>query len=610
MPGLEFSFFNDPLSWFFVAVILTLAIPSLLFSYEYLKGKYSARKLILGQAATFAFVIAMLLVVTVRHIFVFLIFWELMSLLSYFLILFEKENERSVLAGTIYLVMTHVGTAFLAAAFFLIYKYTGAWDILAVKPALASLPLAQKNLLFIFLLAGFGAKAGIVPLHIWLPYAHPQAPSHVSSLMSGVMIKTAIYGMLRFIFFLLGAPAPWWGALILVLAAVSSLVGVLYALIEHDLKTLLAYHSVENIGIILFGVGAAMLFSQTGLTALSVLALAAGLYHLVNHAIFKGLLFLGAGSVYKATGTRDIEKLGGLIHNMPWTALFFLVGAMSISALPPFNGFVSEWLTMVVLFLGAMSLAGGLKILLALCAAALALTGGLAAACFVKAFGITFLARPRSHKAELAKEVPISMNLASGFLALLCLLLGLGAPLVLKPLMAVAGTVTGAPVPASFSPVDLFVFTPQPGSVIHLSPVLILILLAAIGGAAFLLFNLVWGRSKQTVGQTWDCGYYRLTPVNEYTATAFSKPFRIAFSFFLQPYRKIQAYKESHYHIRSLAYETRTKKIFGEFLYAPFVGLLFNSGKLFRKAQPGSIHLYLGYIFATLIVLLLFVRNI
>ncbi|PIS30946.1 hydrogenase 4 subunit B, partial [Candidatus Saganbacteria bacterium CG08_land_8_20_14_0_20_45_16] len=262
---------------FFITVILLIALPSFIYSLGYLKGKHSKLKNMLGQLMMVAFVFSMIMVVSVRHVFVFLIMWEIMSLLSYFLILFEKENAKAIEAGTIYLVMTHAGTALLIIAFFLMYKYTGSFDFLVIKQALVSLPSATKDWLFVLLFIGFGAKAGIVPFHIWLPYAHPKAPSHISCLMSGVMIKTAIYGMLRFIFFMLGINAFWWGELVLLLAVISCLVGVIYALIEHDLKTLLAYHSVENIGIILLGLGASMFFIKAGLLPLAILALSAGL---------------------------------------------------------------------------------------------------------------------------------------------------------------------------------------------------------------------------------------------------------------------------------------------------------------------------------------------
>ena len=551
----------------------------------------------------------MLLVVSIRNVFVFLLAWEMMSLISYLLILFEHDNEKSIRASTIYIVMTHIGTAFLIAAFILLYQHAGSFDLLVMKDSVSTLPLATKNLLFIFFLIGFGTKAGIVPLHIWLPFAHPQAPSHISALMSGVMIKTAIYGLLRFVLFLLGASSLWWGVLVLALAVMSSLVGVIYALIEQDLKTLLAYSSVENVGIILIGIGASMIFLRLGFTGLALLALSAGLYHLVNHAAFKGLLFLGAGSVYKATGTRDLEKMGGLIHRMPWTAGMFLIGAMAISALPPLNGFVSEWLTLISLFIGALVVSGKIKLIFLLSAAGLALTGGLAAATFVKAFGLVFLGRPRSRKAEEAQEVPLSMNLSAGYLALLCVVLGLGAGWVLQAIFKVAGIVIGIK-PAHFSyTLQSFIGIPQIGNGVFLSTPLIAGLLALSAAVTCLILYLVLGKGRVRVGKTWDCGYYQLTPRNEYTATAFSKPFRLAFSFFLQPYRKSQKIRTSTYHVKSQTYETGTQKIMLEYLYAPILKWTFSASRFAKKAQPGSIHLYLGYIFAVTIILVAYVAG-
>jgi len=424
------------------------------------------------------------------------------------------------------------------------------------------------------------------------------------------MIKTAIYGMLRFIFFMLGINAFWWGELVLLLAVISCLVGVIYALIEHDLKTLLAYHSVENIGIILLGLGASMFFIKAGLLPLAILALSAGLYHLINHAVFKGLLFLGAGSVYSATGTRDIEKLGGLIKAMPWTALFFLIGAMGISALPPLNGFVSEWLTLIALLGGALNLSGGFaKLFFCFCAGALALTSGLAVACFVKAFGITFLAKARSQEAKAAREVSWLMNCGAGFLAILTVLLGLGAGWVLKYLTKVSGCTTGLDVSSMSFSLNNFTLSPLAQSALYLSPLLLTLIFLVVILAVFILLNLVFGKARVQSAPTWDCGYYKLTPRNEYTATAFSKPFRLAFSFFLLPYQKSEKTQDSPYHVKSFVYETGTKKIFSEYLYAPLVKLTFDLGKLMKNIQQGSVHLYLSYIFAALLLLLIFARR-
>jgi len=274
-----------------------------------------------------------------------------MSLVSYFLVTLDRSEESSK-AGLVYAVMTHIGTAFIIAAFLVLYRYTGHMDFAGIKGGSMQLPTGIRSAVFLLFLAGFGTKAGIIPLHTWLPRAHPAAPSNISSLMSGVMIKTGIYGMVRMNMDLLGQGAEWWGIVLIVIGAISSILGVLYALMEHDIKRLLAYHSVENIGIILLGMGASMMFMSNGLYSLATIALTAGLYHTLNHAVFKGLLFLGAGSVMHGTHTKNMEDMGGLIKTMPYTGFFFLVGSVSICALPPCSGFVGEWLSFQSLLLG------------------------------------------------------------------------------------------------------------------------------------------------------------------------------------------------------------------------------------------------------------------
>ncbi len=602
-------FMADPLSVFFLAVIGLVSVPSLVYSAGYLHGQFTRRRLILLHSLTGIFMFSMAAVVTSADIIAFLLAWEIMSLVSFFLVLFEHEHEQSVQAGLIYVIMTHAGTALLIAAFMLMYRYSHGFDFASIGVACASMPQDVRNLVFIFLLSGFGTKAGIVPLHIWLPYAHPQAPSHISSVMSGVMIKTAIYGMIRFIIVLLGVTEAWWGNLVLVLAAISCLVGVIYALMEHDIKKLLAYHSVENIGIILLGVGACMLLLTMGQTYCALLALIAGLYHLVNHAAFKGLLFLGAGAVYKATGTRDMEKMGGLIRNMPWTGALFLLGAMAISALPPLNGFVSEWLTLQSLFLGAMhASSGGYKLFLGIMAAALAFTSGLAAACFVKAFGITFLAQPRSPQARDAKEVSLSMRAGMALLAVPVVMLGLGAAWVVKALTGVAGNVLSLDTAGvSFGP-NALILAPASGSQTYLSTPLIFAGLAVFGAGVVFYYRRINKRAVRMF-KTWDCGYYRLSARNEYTATAFSKPFRVAFAFLLQPYRRTHKIWESFYQVRSFKYETHTTPVFKKYFYDPLLQLIFSAAGFMRRIQPGSIHLYIGYIFATVVLLIALMRK-
>ncbi|MFA6548473.1 MAG: proton-conducting transporter membrane subunit [Candidatus Margulisiibacteriota bacterium] len=593
----------DPLGLFFLAVIFLVSLPALIYSLGYFKGKFTRTKLLATQLITLAFVASMLLLVIVGNALVFLIIWELMTLLSYLLVLTDDENEAAISAASTYIVMTHCGTAFLTAALFLIYRQAGSFDLPAMAAACQTMSPLLRNWLFVFFLVGFGTKAGIVPLHIWLPSAHPQAPSHISSLMSGVMIKTALYGLIRFVFMVLGISSLWWGMTVLFLAVISCLVGVIYALMESDLKKLLAYCSVENMGVILMGIGLSMIFTCLGLASLAALALIAGLYHLINHAIFKGLLFFCAGSVQKGTGTLDMEKLGGLIKKMPWTAAFFLVGAMGISALPPLNGFVSEWLTLQAFFSGVLKVPGLLALGLVLGAVALALTSGLAAACFVKAFGITFLALPRGQGAEQAKEAPASMLFAMFLLAAGVVGLGLLAVPVFNLLAGVAQPICGT----SLQVADLFSLSLQPNSRFAIAPLFILLVLGGgllSAAAAYYVF----GRGKFRLGRTWDCGYYKIDSRNEYTATAFSKPFRISFSFFLLPFRKTERRKDSFYHVSSFVHETHTTKIFKKYLYDKALDSLYRGTKVFKRIQAGSIHLYIAYVLVTLVVLLLLVR--
>jgi hydrogenase-4 component B len=605
---IERFFLFDPLALFFLVVIFIISLPSFIYSFSYLKGEYPAFKIFSAQILLFVFVLSMAFVVSVSNCLVFLIFWEIMSLVSYFLVVFDTNNERSIKAGLVYIVMTHIGTAFIIAAFMILYNHAHSFDFIAIKNACSVMPQRTKDIVFLLFLIGFGTKAGIVPLHIWLPYAHPQAPSHISSIMSGVMIKTAIYGIIRFVIFILGINTSWWGILVLILATITSLVGIIYALMERDIKRLLAYSSVENIGIILSGVGLAMYFISLNLSYLAVFSLIAGLYHLINHAIFKGLLFLCAGSVYKATGTRDMEKLGGLIKKMPHTAVYFLLGAMAISALPPLNGFVSEWLTLQAFFLGAFNAIGGSKIFLGICAAMLALTSGLAVACFVKAFGIIFLAKPRSHYAESAKEAALPMRIGMLILAVFTVIFGLAAALVIKSLSGVSSSALGIDISNMSFFLNSLRFAPQIAKNTYLSTPLLALLLVLFSVIGFVIYR-VFGNRRAVIYKTWDCGYYKLGPRNEYTATAFSKPFRIAFSFFLLPYRKTQKIRESFYHIKSFTYETHTTKVFKKYIYNPLFAFMLKLAKSMRKMQPGSIHLYLGYIFITLVLLIIFMER-
>jgi len=583
-------FLIDPTAVFFLAVIGIVSVPSLIFSAGYLRAE-SLNKKLTAWALSSIFIISMCLVVTSGNIFSFLVFWELMSLSSYFLVVFDYKHEKSIRAGTIYMVMTHAGTACIMAAFLILYKHAYSFDYNAVKGAFALLNPYTKNTVFLLLFIGFAVKAGVVPLHIWLPYAHPQAPSYISSIMSGVMIKVAVYGMIRFFINILGPGPAWWGALILVSGMVSCMVGIIYALMENDIKKLLAYSSVENMGIILLGVGTAILFYGLGVMPVAVLGMCAGLYHIVNHALFKGLLFLSSGSIYKETGLRDMEKMGGLIKGMPFTTLIFLIGAMGISAIPPFNGFVSELVTFKALFSAILQSGGAMKVFIVSAASVLALTSALAAACFIKAFGITFLAMPRSKRAEEARETCFSMKAGSLLMAAGVVIFGVLASWVAPVLAGISSHIFGSSA-AGFTL----------GVVLNL-PAIIAIIFLAIFSSAVIWLRLVHRREKM-ISEVWDCGYYEIDSRNEYTATAFSKPFRIAFGFFLLPYRKSEKIRDSFYHIRKFTYETHTTPVFKNYFYEPLVRAVYLVALKLRRLQPGSIHLYIAYIFITLVFLL------
>jgi len=533
----------------------------------------------------------------------FAIAWELMSLASYFLVLHDRESKPSIYAGWVYAVMTHAGLACLLAGMLLLGAWTGSLRFEDWRAAAPALSATARNAVFVLLGLGFAGKAGVIPLHVWLPLAHPAAPSHVSALMSGVMIKLGVYGLLRVSFDWLGTGPAWWGVAILVAGAASSVIGVLYALVDHDLKRLLAFHSIENIGIILLGVGSAVLYHSAGLPAPALLGLAAALYHTVNHAAFKALLFLGAGAVVHATGTRNMEELGGLIKRMPWTAACFLVGSAAIAALPPLNGFVSEWLTFVALFQNRHLAAVGLNLVFILGIASLALTGGLAMACFVKAFGITFLALPRSDAAARAHEAPVTMRLAMLTLAASCVALGLGPTLVIPVLGAVAASVLGEASPAT---VGDWLTLRVSGGYASLSTLAIAIALGAALLVPLVALPLVRASRRTRAYETWGCGRIVQTSRMEYTATAFANPFKRVFDFFYRPTKHldIEFHPESRFFVERIEYENPARSIFHDWLYRPALDLLRAGARAAGALQSGSANLYLAYILAALLLML------
>ena len=428
LPIIEYRFSLDALSAYFALALSIPAIAVSVFSFGYLK-EYEHRK----NLGVFGFLFNLLLLsiaasLVAANTIVFLIAWEIMAISAFGLVSFEHEDVKTRAAGILYFIMSHADTACLLLAFGILMGASGGGDFASFHGLASRLSVQAQAAALLLFLVGFGIKSGIIPLHIWLPSAHPVAPSNVSALLSGIVIKTGIYGLFRVYFDFFDVVPSWLGIGIMVAAVASALLGVLYALMQHDLKRLLAYHSIENIGIILLGFGAGLMFRETGHNLLAALAVSASLFHTLNHAVFKSLLFMGAGSVLQSTHTRNIEKLGGLTRRMPWTSAFFLVGSLAISGLPPLNGFVSEWLTYQSLLAGYRTTSQITRLMYPIAGALLALTGALAAACFVKAFGITFLALPRSEEAAAAHESDWTMLPVWALLAALCAALGIGSP--------------------------------------------------------------------------------------------------------------------------------------------------------------------------------------
>ncbi|MDY4041765.1 MAG: hydrogenase 4 subunit B [Collinsella sp.] len=491
----------DRLSGLFVAFIAALALVGFIYGLAYF-DEYEGKT---ARAGFFmnGFVASMLLVIVADNVFWFLVAFELMSLTSYFLVIIE-ENENSIRGGWLYFVIAHVGFVLIMASFLFMSNLSGGSFSFSDFRAQDFGPV-WSSACFLLAFFGFGAKAGIIPLHSWLPKAHPEAPSNVSALMSGGMIKIGIFGILKVGLDLLQGSGTqlWWGIPVLVIGAVSSVLGVAYALGEHDVKRLLAYHSVENIGIILLGVGATLFAAGLGNQDVATLALMAALFHSLNHAMFKGELFLGAGAVLFATGTRDMCRLGGLIRRLPRTGVCFLVGALAISAIPPLNGFVSEWYIYQALFNAATLGDRVVMALAALAACALAITGALAAACFVKAYGMTFLSKERTSAAAGAREVPAPMVLAQGLLALACVALGLGAPLVAPVLTEVAASVLEPAAPV-VTAAGAALVNEATGAVMS-TPVIALVLVIVAGIVLAFRRSRSLGAIRRT--EPWACGY-------------------------------------------------------------------------------------------------------
>lgn len=606
IPLISIDIKMDKLSAFFVLCLSVLVVCVSLYSIGYISHYYGKRNVGLFNFLYAAFILSMLFVMISGNAVFFFIAWEVMAMISYFLVVFESEQEENQRAGKLYVIMTHIGTAFLLIGFMIMYSYTKSFDMFASS---AAIPPFAKNIIFIMFLIGFGTKAGVIPVHIWLPRAHPAAPSNVSALMSGIMIKTAVYGILRFVFLYLGIQNTWWGVTILVIGIVSAVLGVAYAFVEKNIKRLLAYSSIENIGIIFIGLGVAFIAQAQGNSAVCALAITASLFHSFNHTLFKGSLFLGAGSVHFATHTKNMEELGGLIKKMPVTALFFLGGALSIAAVVPFNGFISEWLTYQSLFATITPGQSVINILSILTVAVLAMAGALAAASIIKLYGISFLGLPRSDRASKAREVPGIMNIGMGILVTLCLLAGLFPMAVLQGIDKVTLGLTGQSIIGRLKGGFLLAFYPMNISGNAVSPVVIVGVLAGVILTALIVIRMIGGKYIERKYGTWDCGFEALNERMQYSATGYSKPIKIVFKALFRPTRSIKIEGDLTYHPESIEYTVSAEPIFERYLYGPLVRAVKNFSKKIKfRIQTGSIHTYLIYIFLAVLALMLYNR--
>ena len=580
------SFRLDSISLFFLLPIFIISPLALLYSFHYLENREKKIRSGVNYFFFAVLVAAMALVVMAADMITFLLAWEIMSLSSFFLVIYDYQKKSTREAGYLYFIFAQAGALFLFAACALIYSQNASFAF----AGLAAIPDSIKLITFLLVLIGCGSKAGILPLHIWLPYAHPAAPSHVSAVMSGVMIKIGIYGIVRF--YLLLAPASAvFGQITIGLGVLSGILGVVYALGQHDIKCLLAYHSVENIGIILLGLGVGMLGVASGNKTMAAFGFAGGLLHVLNHSIFKSLLFMGAGALIQQTGTAMIDRCGGLLKKMPLTGSCFLVGSISISGMPPFNGFISEFLIYYGAFYG-LSLTGISFIFSALVIVSLALIGGLAAACFSKVVGIVFLGEPRDASLLKATEAGGSMVLVQLFLAGACLLIGIW------PEYPVQAAFQASRVVPLISEFEVTQFMPLMVNVSRTAALFLFILLLLAGIRKFLYV----GKDCSQAG-TWGCGFTQPTVRMQYTGTSYAD----SVLDFFQPFVRIRKKYAGISKIfpEKIAYDTHAEDIFANGLTRIARSINYLLERL-HWIQHGKIQLYIAYIVVTIVVLLAF----
>ena len=567
-----------------------------IYALDYARGYLGSRiRALTGMWNLFLFSIVAVLIS--GDAFTFIVSWEIMALVSFLLVNHEAGKKETVSAAYQYMVMTHLGTAAILVAFYLLGSHSASFAFADMMHN--QLDGVMRHIAFLCAFAGFALKSGLMPLHIWLPNAHPAAPSHVSALMSGVMLKVALYGFGRFAFQFIGMEVFWYGLLVTVIGLISAFLGVLYATMEVDMKRILAYSSVENMGIIFAVFGCGMVLMSMKLFPLAVVAFTAAMVHAFSHSLMKGLMFMSAGAVMHATGSKNIEKMGGLIKKMPYTAFFTLIGAMALSSLPFTSGLIGEWLVLQS-FITLAQQAGSpeLRLLVIFAFILLGLTGATALGCFVRLYGTAFLGCPRSQLVDKAHEQPFFMLLGMGLAAALVVIVGiLPDPVVNTMQSIVAGPLT-APMGN-----PLGIIWGGSGRYAIYSPAIILAVTVLI--SVFVAVALLGGRRFEYRDVTWNCGTYP-TSRQQYSATGFSKPLRRAFGSILNPQRHTEYLRKEHdYFGRKLKVHLEIPDLFTEKLYKPVQTWMISSSSAFRHIQEGSVSLYIGYTMIAMICVLI-----
>ena len=602
----QVRFSIDPLAAFFLILTFLVVLAVSVYSFGYMRqyeGRYNVRyfSVLLNLLA-----LSITLTLTADNAVLFLIAWEAMAILAYFMTVYRYDYPATPRAAFLMTVIMEIGAGMLVLAFLLLYSYAGEFGFDAIHRASATIPTGTKGLIFILTLFGFGAKIGIVPLHIWLPEAHPAAPSNVSALLSSVVVSAGLYGLIRVLLMLLAGGPIWWGIVCLSIGTVTAVLGVMYSMQTHDLKCLLSYSTVENMGIVLLLLGAGVIFGASRLPALGSLAVLVGLYHTLNHAAFKGLLFLGAGALEYTLHSINMDHMGGLAKRMPWTGTWCFIGTLAIAAIPPLNGFVTEWLTLEVIFQGFHLTEAVNKILLSLAGAALALTIAMSLTIFIKLYGLSFLGIARSEAAAQAREVPASMRWGMGILAVSCIGLGILPFLVIPLLDTITTPLWGTSVESHvvagliLIPYDEHFSAASPTYLSFMLPILLLLPLA---------FGLVWGRLRtQRVARPWIGGLPTLRASMQYSPLGFSNAIRIIFSWIYrpQPNGTSTTFPYSSYFVRSTGYRSHIFPFVEQFLYLPLIKGTKMVSRYAIRFQSGSLNRYMTYIFILLLVALLF----